>query len=108
MEIRGIAQGKPQQVIFDLAHVTVLDSTGVGILVLQWGKRLKYGRVGGNSSQLRYGQSAESISEWKTVWRTRDDCATCHAGFAQNIPHEIEVHRVTVRRQFGPLRFEEF
>jgi ABC-type transporter Mla MlaB component len=34
MEIRGIAQGKPQQVIFDLAHVTVLDSTGVGILVI--------------------------------------------------------------------------
>jgi hypothetical protein len=37
MEIRRIAQGKPQksdQVIFDFAHVTMLDSTGVGIMVM--------------------------------------------------------------------------
>jgi hypothetical protein len=56
---------------------------------------------------LKRGLRPESIDEWKTVRRMTDHSPLASRDFAHNFPHQIEIHGVTIRRQFGPLCCEE-
>lgn len=52
--------------------------------------------------------ASESIDEWKTVPPARDNCPHGDPHFSHCFPNEIEIHRVTLGRQFGPLRCYTF
>ena len=92
-----------------LVSVTECRLAGLGRMIIEVGavREPPLHDPGTSLLQIRHGQRSEPMGERKTVGSAGDDRADGHSRLSYNLPHEIEVDAITLRRQFGPLGFEE-